>query len=70
MLYVFSFGHFDEPSSPDQTSLVKGCDNTINQGRKPVDPMYCMLACPGNSLELCGGPNNLVIYSAKPTGYV
>ena len=66
-----SLGLFDELLSPDQNLTVKGCDNHINQGRKPIDQMHCMLACPGNSLELCGGHNAIVIYSAtKPPGYV
>ena len=69
MLYVFHLASLTELSFPDQTLLSKGCDSSIKLGRTPVEQMHCMLACPGNSLQLCGGPNSLVVYSAtKPPG--
>ncbi|KAI9449832.1 WSC domain-containing protein, partial [Lactarius psammicola] len=41
------------------------CDNSINNGGAQIDSTHCMLACSGNSSEICGGANSLVIYSTK-----
>ncbi|KAI9436641.1 WSC domain-containing protein [Lactarius indigo] len=40
------------------------CDNNINNGGTQIDTKNCMLACSGNSSEICGGANSLVMYVA------
>jgi len=34
----------------------------MQNGGKPMDTKYCMLACSGDSSENCGGANSLVLY--------
>jgi len=37
------------------------CGNVLNPAKK-LDPKYCMLSCPGDAHENCGGAHALVIY--------
>lgn len=40
------------------------CDNQIKNGGVQASPSDCSMACPGNSGEVCGGPNRLSVYSS------
>ncbi|KAI9453138.1 WSC domain-containing protein [Lactarius psammicola] len=39
------------------------CGNRIENGGTMIPSKNCMLACLGNSSEVCGGPNTLTVYS-------
>ena len=67
MLYVFHFVSL--MSFPLLTSFaLQGCDNVINNwhpsdGNKTgIDTGHCVLACSGDSSEICGGANSLLVY--------
>jgi hypothetical protein len=47
----------------NQTFAAQGCGDSINNGGSLIDNKNCMLACSGDSIENCGGPNALVLYN-------
>ena len=40
---------------------LQGCGNSTNGGQE-IEPSNCMMACSGDSTEICGGPNALTYY--------
>jgi len=38
------------------------CGKSLNNYAAAIDPKNCLLACSGNSSEICGGPDALVLY--------
>ncbi|KAF8264549.1 hypothetical protein EI94DRAFT_463075 [Lactarius quietus] len=39
------------------------CDHSIQNGGRMIDAGFCVLACSGNTTEICGGASSLVVYS-------
>jgi len=38
------------------------CGNSIENGAVPIDMFNCRLACPGDSTQLCGGADAIILY--------
>ena len=69
MLYV---DFFLSPSPPNICNHVEsisntrlGCDNAVRNGGGPASDgsAQCNMACSGNAVEICGGPNRLDLYT-------
>ena len=43
------------------------CGNTLVSGAEPVSDGRCNMPCIADSKEICGGPNGLSLYQAKPS---
>ncbi|KAF8271104.1 hypothetical protein EI94DRAFT_635857 [Lactarius quietus] len=42
------------------------CDNVVNAVSKKIDQSDCNTPCTGDTTELCGGTNALLIYNNQP----
>jgi hypothetical protein len=68
MLFVFLFVSLTTfPLLTTANFALKGCDLNSDDmvgGMASIGPEHCMLACPGDSAEICGGANSIVVYVA------